>query len=429
MKMNKSSSAVGNCISCGSSLSGVIVNIGDQYPSAIFLRDKTEREYGLYQSSLDLTRCSDERCSLVQLIHQIDLDIVYQNYPYQSGTTATMQAILSDVVNEAIRNEPLSEADVVLDIGGNDGSLLNLITSNIRARVNIDAAANIRQIPQSESYTYINSRFEKSIFLELDLPEPKLIFCVAVFYQLHNPLQFCLDIHDIMGRDSVFILQMTYLDSMIRNNIFDNIVHEHTSYYSLYSLDNLLNRAGLKVVGAKVVESYGGSLRVYINRQDSNKNVEHLKFDLDAIRESEVVNKTNTYESLYAFDSRFKFWQAVLRNIIEFQFKIDGPIAGLGASTKGNMILQALEIDTSIMPYILDNNIKKIGSKTTGSNIPIIDEDSLEELPNNVLNLPYYYKDFFVKMLVNKLKGNRYTNLITPLSVPEVLRLTGSKHE
>lgn len=312
--------------------------------------------------------------------------------------------------------------------GGNDGSLLNLIDQKIKARVNIDAAANIQQIPKSKNYFYINSRFNKEVYSKLDLPSPKLIFCVAVFYQLHNPMQFCLDIHDVMNEDSVFVLQMTYLDSMIKHNIFDNIVHEHTSYYSLFSLENLLNRCGLKVIGAKVVDSYGGSLRVYISRQDSTKVSNHLKFDLEAVKAGEVHSKTNTFEALYAFNSRFDFWKKTLRNIIDFQYKTEGPIAGLGASTKGNMILQALEIDTSIMPFILDNNIKKIGSTTTGSNIPIIDEDSLEILPKNMLNLPYYYKKFFVKMIKNKLQPNEYTNLITPLSIPEVLRLVGRTH-
>jgi hypothetical protein len=419
----------GLCISCGSRLSGTIVNIGDQYPSAIFLREKSEEQYGLQRSSLNLTRCSDEMCTLVQLNHQIDLDVVYQNYPYQSGGTATMREILSNVVNETLKFEPLSVEDVVLDVGGNDGSLLNLIDPSIRARVNIDAAANIKQIPESQNYFYTNSKFTKEAYAELDLPSPKLIFCVAVFYQLHNPLQFCLDVRDVMDENTVFVLQMTYLESMIKHNIFDNIVHEHTSYYSLFSLENLLNRAGLKVLGAKVVDSYGGSLRVYISRGDSTKNLDHLKFDLDSVRAGELNGKTNTHQALYAFDSRFDFWKKTLRNIVDFQYENEGPIAGLGASTKGNMILQALNIDTSIMPYILDNNAKKIGSRTTGSNIPIIDEDSIETLPRNILNLPYYYKDYFVQMLKNKIKGNEYINLITPLSIPEVLRLTGTSSE
>ena len=421
--------SVGRCISCGSRLSGTIVNIGDQYPSAIFLREKTEEQYGLQRSSLNLTRCSDEQCSLVQLTNQINLDVVYQNYPYQSGSTATMREILLDVVAETIKHEPLNLTDVVLDVGGNDGSLLNLIDPKIRARVNIDAAANIKQIPESENYIYANSKFDMEVYSSLDLPAPKLIFCVAVFYQLHNPLQFCLDIHDVMDENSVFVLQMTYLESMIKHNIFDNIVHEHTSYYSLFSLENLLNRAGLRVLGAKVVNSYGGSLRVYISRQDSTKDFDHLRFDLDSVRADEIDSKTNTFQALYAFDSRCDFWKKTLRNIVDFQHSSECPIAGLGASTKGNMILQALEIDTSVMPFILDNNTKKIGSRTTGSNIPIIDEDSLEILPKNILNLPYYYKNFFVQMLRKKLKQGEYTNLITPLSIPEVLRLTGSARE
>jgi NDP-4-keto-2,6-dideoxyhexose 3-C-methyltransferase len=340
-----------------------------------------------------------------------------------------MKGILTEVVKEATNSCNISENDVILDIGGNDGTLLNLLNANVKAKVNIDAASNIVQIPNSPNYTYINSKFNKEVYLSLDLPAPKLIFSVAVFYQLEDPLKFCNDLKDIMNSESILVLQMTYLESMLQNNIFDNIVHEHTAYYSLFSLKNLLSRVGLQVIGARITSSYGGSLRVYINRIDSDVNIDKYKFELDEVVQLEEANRTNSFEALFAFNSRFYFWKKTLRSIIDYQFEIDGPIIGLGASTKGNMILQSLDITSEIMPYILDNNVKKIGSKTTGSGIQILDENSITQFPRNIFMLPYYYKDFFVGLLKSRIGPNNYVNMIDPLPVPKISRIRGDANE
>jgi hypothetical protein len=417
------------CLSCGSVLEQDIVIIGEQYPSAIFLKNQTETEFGLVKSSLNLTRCSNDNCTLVQLVKPVNLDLVYQHYPYESSGTATMREILSSVVKEIDKNISLGKDDVVLDIGGNDGTLLSLFTQELRAKVNIDIASNIKQIPTERNYFYVNSKFNASEYNKLGLDSPKVIVSVAVFYQLDDPRSFCEDLKQIMDNNSILILQMTYLDSMLRFNIFDNILHEHPTYYSLFSLNYLLKGTGLKIVGAKVVNSYGGSIRVYVVKESSTLDTTNLQFDLVEIQETEIAEHTNTYEVLYAFNSKFYFWKEVAKSLIDFRYKVDGPILGIGASTKGNMILQALEINSDTMPYILDNNPKKIGTRTTGSFIPIIDENSVTDFSRNVMVLPYYYKDFFISLLKQRLVPTQYINFITPLPVPMVTLLSGETYE
>jgi len=101
-------------------------------------------------------------------------------------------------------------------------------------------------------------------------------------------------------------------------------------------------------------------------------------------------------------------------------------IWGFGASTKGNMILQFLGITTKDLPYILDNSNKKIGTKTTGSLIPIISEDeNLDSIPENLLVLPYYYTNAFVKIIKKKLQPKKQVNLIIPLPYPHFITING----
>jgi hypothetical protein len=402
-----------------------VVTIGDQYPSAIFLKDENEEALGLVKSSLNLARCSNPMCSLVQLGEPVNLDIVYKYYPYQSGTTATMHEILSDVVAESMKVVDVGDDDVILDIGGNDGTLLSLIKKQVHAKVNIDAASRIDQVLQDSNYYYINEKFSALHYPLDSLGKPKLIYCVAVFYQVLDPFKFAEDISNLMSSDSLFVLQMTYLGSMLENNIFDNIVHEHLTYFSLFSLSSLMKRVGLKIVGAKVVNSYGGSLRAYIVKEDSTINVGRLEGDMRDLIQQEMDWGVNSASSLVKFGARFDYWKEFMTETLKFYYRSYGPLAGMGASTKGNMLLQALEIDSQTVSYILDNNSKKIGTRTTGSSIQIIDENSIEILPENILSLAYYYNDFFIDLLRKKLAKDRVINFISPLPVPKIYRISG----
>jgi hypothetical protein len=183
--------------------------------------------------------------------------------------------------------------------------------------------------------------------------------------------------------------------------------------------------AGLKVVGAKVVNSYGGSLRTYLVRSSSERTIDSLKDFTSHLLAAEDLNKTDSMEALANFGSEFNSWQLAAREMLDSQYDKYGPIIGMGASTKGNMILQALNVDSRMMPYILDNNSKKIGSRTTGSFIPIVSEGNLEDLETNVLILPYYYKDFFLKIIKSRINPNRFIEFITPLPRPKVIRVFG----
>ena len=414
-----------NCVVCESPLNLDVAKIGDQFPSAIYLENVTELQFGLSKSSLNLSQCINQNCQLVQLTQPIDLDTVYKHYPYQSGTTATMRAILSSIVNEALSIQDLGPGDVILDIGGNDGTLLSLINHPECILVNIDAASNIPQEYEISNYMYVNEKFSKDTYTSINIAAPKIIFSVAVFYQLSTPLIFLRDAFSIMDDDSIFVLQMTYLDSMYEHNIFDNVVHEHVTFFSLNSLMYIAELADLKVIGAKIVDSYGGSLRVYLVKTSSTRHIPILENEMNEILLNEQTNKTNQVETLASFGSSFEAWQSQARKLIDLQFKEFGPIIGMGASTKGNMILQALKINEEIMPYIMDNNPKKIGTRTTGSFIKIVNEDEVFELGVNILSLPYYYDEFFKQILTPRIKSGAFIEFISPLPVPKVVRLFG----
>ena len=416
-----------NCMVCGEQLLEDIILIGEQYPSAIYPKVGSDYRAEIHKASLDVSKCSNPDCGLVQLSHTYNLDYVFENYPFVSGTTATMNNILADVVKEVEGAVQLTGDDVVLDIGGNDGTLLSLLTQNVKAKVNIDAAHGIQSVMDEGNYRRIEAKFSADVYKQLDLPAPKAITSVAMFYHLSDPLSFCKEVNRIMTDETVWVLQMTYLGSMLDSNIYDNIVHEHVAYYSLESLTLLMDKAGLEIIDAKVVSSYGGSIRVNVRRKKASGSPEPSTQSYLAVKAYEKKNGVNTVEALRRFNERIgllkKFTQEMVFHLIDRY----GKMVALGASTKGNMMCQLLGFDQSHFSCALDNNEKKIGLAMTGSDIPVVDEQEyLSNVPEYLFVLPYYYMDFFKSMIASKLSGSQCCYLVAPLPEPHFIKLTGA---
>lgn len=414
-----------NCIVCGAELFEDLVYVGDQYPSAIYPKASVDYKLSIQPSSLNLTKCSNNECGLVQLACEYNLNYVLEHYPYLSGGTSTMTRILSDVTREVEEFASLGKNDIVLDIGGNDATLLSLLSKDVKYRINIDPAHGIKSVLDDPNYIKIEETFSSKVYLGLELPSPKTIFSIAMFYQLSDPANFCRQVKEIMSENTIWCIQMTYLKSMLESNMYDNIVHEHVAYYSLKSLEYLLNKVGLEICDAKIVDSYGGSLRVYVMKKRDKFPKEYLSDGYQTIKDYELKNGTNDAEALKRFNERISHLKNHTRELIFNIVDKNGKIWALGASTKGNMICQFLGINHNHIEFVLDNNEKKIGLIMAGSDIPIVDEkEYLSKLPRYMLVLPYYYIEHFKSLISKHLKRGQSINLLVPLPKPKLMKLS-----
>jgi hypothetical protein len=416
------------CIVCDSKLLNDSVIIGEQYPSAVFAEQDENYTNFVELSSLNLAMCSNISCALVQLSNSYNLDMVFNNYPYVSGTTATMKSILKDVLNEGLEVSKPNGSDVVLDIGGNDGTMLSFLDKDVAFKINMDAAKGVESVPVNGNYKKVVGLFNKDAYGQLGLDAPKLIFCVAMFYHLENPLKFCNEVASIMNDESLWVIQMTYLKTMLDDNIYDNIVHEHNAYYSMHSLEYLLKLSNLHICGARIVDSYGGSMRVFVKKRADKISHNSLYKEYEKILKIEQQIGIDTEKSLELFNERVGLLKQSSYNLIQHVLDLEGKIVALGASTKGNMICQFLGINSDHVECVLDNNQKKIGKIMTGSNIPVVDEKNwLNRLPNYLLVLPYYYVEYFKKMVRENTKIGKVTFLIVLLPIPKLIKVIGNQ--
>lgn len=191
---------------------------------------------------LELVRCSPESnenaCGLVQLKHTYPAELMYAEYWYLSGVNQTMRDALADISRAASEIVSLKPGDTVVDIGCNDGTLLKSYTTEGLDKIGFDPAQNVARFFKDEPFKRVIDFFNSSSYLRINGgKKANVVTSIAMFYDLEDPITFTRNISEILDDEGVWILQMADLPNMLRDNMFDNICHEHLCYYHLAPLE------------------------------------------------------------------------------------------------------------------------------------------------------------------------------------------------
>ncbi|MBL9039940.1 MAG: methyltransferase domain-containing protein [Archangium sp.] len=374
------------------------MDIGEQYLSSMFPTDLDYRAKAV-RYPLDVVMCvqKGERstCGLVQLGHHLDLTSMYDAYPYTSSTNSSMGQILKDVAQSGHALGLLADDDVVLDIGGNDGTLLSFFQDEPYRLVSIDPAQNITPVLSSPNYTPVRGFFTKAAYDAASSVKAKLIFSVAMFYHLDDPMTFVRDVATCLHDGGVWVMQMAYLPAMLRTNMYDNIVHEHAGYYAAQHMKWMTDNAGLEIFDVVETDVYGGSFRLFIKKKGARfEQTARCRAMLE--RElSEGLFDPATYR---AFSQRIMTTRTDLVELLATLNREGKQVWVYGASTKGNTILQYCGIGHAELVAAADSNTFKIGKYMIGSDVPIRSEEALRAAkPDYVLALPYSFVEGFMR--------------------------------
>ncbi len=376
-----------NCRICNSNQLDTVLDLGMIYPSGFV---KTQE--GLTKAPLKLVKCKD--CGLVQLSHTVDLDLMYRQYWYSSALNSSMVRSLQEVtesIESMIKFEP---DDLVVDIGANDCTLFNQYVDKASlVKIGFDPSLNLRERAEKNCDIFINEYFDTKYSPEKLLTEKaKVITAIAMFYDLPDPNWFVREVKKVLRSDGMFVVQFTDLKSMVELNAFDNICHEHLEYYSLQDVTNLLKSNGLAVFHIEHNDVNGGSLRIYssfpgVFAEDKTVNY-FIEDEINFFKQGNFDRFVKDIENN----------KLLLYNFIKVMSEVGKTFYVLGASTKGNTLLQYFCINDEMIPYAMEVNSDKFGLKTVGSNIEIIPE-SKDNRPDYFLVLPWH----FIKNLTKSL--------------------------
>jgi NDP-4-keto-2,6-dideoxyhexose 3-C-methyltransferase len=375
---------------------------------------------------MELLHCDTDRqpgaCGLVQLRHQVAPSVLYANYWYTSGTTATMKDHLQSIVATAGEHAEFVESRV-LDIGCNDGTLLANYPETIE-KWGIDPSDIATVVPESVE-------FVKDIFpstgLRARLGDRKfdVVTSIAMYYDLSDPVEFAREVEQLLAEDGVWIVEMSYLPMMLRMNSLDTVCHEHLEYYSLAVLDYIAGQVGMRIVDARLNAINGGSIQLLLCKNGANR-LNKPSQALAKLRGYETRIGLDTSRPLLDFRARVEHQR---REMIELVSEIQDrgeTIHVYGASTKGNVLIQWYGFDHHQLPFAADRNPKKVGARTVGTDIAIISEaESRAMRPDYFLVLPWHFRHEFLEREKDTIMAG--TRMIFPL--PELLVVDADNFE
>ncbi len=342
----------------------------------------------------------------------VDRNSLYKHrYWYESGLNQSMVSSLRDVVNSAVEMVELLPSDSALDIGCNDGTMLTMYPSDV-IKIGVDPS----EVFDPPCDIYINDFIENA---DLSGINAKIVTAIAMFYDLDTPRVMLKKVVGCLDRNGVFIVQMTDLAGMLTVNAWDNIVHEHVAYYSLRVLVNLFKQNGLDIFDVQYNNVNGASIRVFACHRGARPISGFVHESLEI--ESSVLGAL-----LPTLSSKINniIWK--VRTFINGAAASGMTVDVLGASTKGNTLLQTCQIDSRVIRQAAEVNWRKVGLYTVGSNIPIVHQDqSLDDPPDIYLILPWHFIEFFKVKLADYLEdGGAF---LVPMPEPRLITKKGEE--
>lgn len=418
------------CKLCGSQALTDVFSLAPQFLSPTFTRNNAEEgELAKLQVPLTMTLCDRSRnsngCGLLQLREEVEADLLYRRYFYRSATSDMMRNDLKDVIRDICSRVELAPNDIVIDIGANDCTTLGFYPSHLR-RIGYEPARNIDWMGVDPGITIINDYFSAPPFQERFRGEKaKVVGCNAMFYDLADPNSFTADVKAILAPEGIWCIQLSYLPLMLTNMNFYDICHEHLSYYSLAALQALMKRNGLAVFDASTNGVNGGSLRAFVTHIDNKKAfTQEGARNLEALAKHESDLKLKDADTYRAYYRQIEDLARRVNAFLDGEIKNGDKVFGLGASTKGNVLLQFFGITKEKMPYISERNPDKVGLRTLGTDFELISEERARDLaPASMLVLPWYFKKEIVAREQEYLQQNG--KLVFPMPYAHVVTKDG----
>jgi len=397
--------AIKQCRACGSERLQDFLDLGEQYLSD-FRRDNTKTP----KYPLVATFC--ENCTLVQLRHTTPQHEMYHDrYGFKSGVSDSIKQDLDDIVTHGFqyKNDPLKW----LDIASNDGTLLSFVPEDVY-RVGVDPVTFLCKEAEQYADEIVDDYFTAK---SVEGYEPfDVITSVSCFYDMPDPNQFVADVAQSLDRRGVWIIQQNYLMTTVELNAVDNFCHEHLEYYTLKSLEHLLNKHGLEVNEVRTSMVNGGSLRTVVSHQGA--------FDVDESvylqRDREEDYCLNTLATYREFANNVMGELNKLHRMLK-EFKDEGKTTYiLAASTRGATIWQSAEIDHNLVDAAVERNPAKVGAQFTAVGIPIIsEEEARKNRPDYMVIGPWFFDEEIVKREKAYLETGG--KLIKPLPKVEII--------
>jgi SAM-dependent methyltransferase len=344
---------------------------------------------------LELFFCRN--CYHVQLLDVISPKLLFENYIYVSGTSKVFVKHFEEYAKEILKKYPLSKNSRVLDIGSNDGTLLQFFKDQNYSVLGVDPAKKISETSSKNGIETLTDffNFELSMKIRQKYGSISLITANNVFAHIDDLNEFVKGIHHLLSKDGIFVFEVSYLADVIKNTLFDMTYHEHLSYHSIIPLISFFQKNNLELIDVIKTDVHGGSIRCIVQLQGGV----HIKKDsVNKIIGEELKMKINYEKTYKEFGDKINKQKIELANLLKKIKNENKTIMGFGAPAKSTTLLYHFNINSNTVECIVDDNKLKQNLFSPGKHIPIVTSETIyDKKPDYLLILAWNFAESIMK--------------------------------
>ncbi len=378
------------CRSCANTKMKKVVSLG-MSPLANNLLDNLNDKPEMFPLEMDYC----PQCHNCQLSVVVPPQKMFDNYLYVSSTAKSFRDHFENAAVQFINDFKLNANSLVVDIGSNDGIFLKPLKERNVKILGVEPAKNVADIANGNGIETIQSYFTEQVVDSIIETKGKadLVTASNVFAHSDGVKAIAKDAFKLLKEDGTFIVEVQYLLDTIKDLTFDNIYHEHVNYWSVTSINNFFNRLNLSVVKVEHINTHGGSIRVYVQRQgypiDNSVNQFLMKE-----KEFGLLN----YETYQDFGKRIETMKKNTNNNLKNLKSKYAKIVGYGSPAKATTALNYYGVSTDILDYIVEDNSLKHNKVMPGVTIPIKSKDAIAaDKPNAVVILAWNFAEDIIR--------------------------------
>ncbi|MEO8172128.1 MAG: class I SAM-dependent methyltransferase [Sediminibacterium sp.] len=363
--------------------------VGDEYVEGY----KVSVEQPLYP--IDLYMCQE--CNLAQLIDIVQPESIYADYIYLTESSTDLSPHFKDYAQKVSEKIGLPKKSRVVDIGSNDGTLLNCFKNLDYTVIGVEPSGKISALANARGLKTYNAYFNAATATEIVDQDGKadLITSNNVFANVPDLHSWIEGINVLLSDNGVYVFESYYLMDVVKNFVFDFIYHEHLTSFSVKPVVTLFEKFNLKVASIDWVPTKGGSLRYYITKPGNSKfsNDKTVAHYLKLEDEFKLYDPA-TYEK---FHEDIMLLKKASKECLD-QLKAEGKtVAAFGASITGTTLIYHFELE-KYFPYLIDDNIAKQGTFSPGLHLPVYTRNAIRDLkPDYIYILAWRFADKIIK--------------------------------
>jgi SAM-dependent methyltransferase len=362
--------------------------IGDDYVS----RERCQEIQELFPR--DLFLC--QNCGYVHLADTIDPEVLYKNYIYTTSSSLGLDEHFGKYASSVLHRLNLPKESLVLDIGCNDGILLKHFQKQGMKVLGVEPASHIAQKVAESGIDVLSTFFSTDLAVQIEQDRGKVALITAnnVFANIDDLNDMIEGIGRLLASDGVFVFETGYLVDVLQNEIFENIYHEHLSYFSVKPLQAFFLRHNLELIDVERVPTKGGSLRGFVQPLGGTRKVSPSVRELITLEDNLGCDRSETYT---AFAARIDESKKQLVKLLS-ELKAKGKsIAGYGASITCTSLIYDFELD-NFLSFVVDDNPVRHGLFTPGHHIPVLPSEVIyEQKPDYILIVAWRYAEPIMK--------------------------------